>query len=1059
MINNKKKSKNPFSVEKFPIKPTNSREWLQIGKLPPVKPVIELDACWKDILPNEAELLGSVLETMVNTPHPYTHQKEAFKHLLETKKKSKDLILNGGTYSGKSLSFTIPGLVKLLTGEINFMVIFYPSKQLLMDQFERMKEMVVEVEKKTGVRLTTGMYSGDTGKTEIQGRTTQNRELHEIEANPPDILLATFDKVWSQLLRGNKKTIIEKILNCQYMVFDEIHAFEGFAAAIIRLFIQVQKMLNPECQVVLSSATIDRVIDFRDSFLPDAGVITCPPVRGEQEFLGLSIEHTISLLVDLWEELETLPGKACLVFADSKEDIEILADRLCSVLRQKHDFFDEESVVVIHADVTYAQRKEILDNLQKGEQNIIRIVISSSVLELGVNIANIQSIVNIGIPITQKDGIVQRMARNRTKPGEYRVNFFIFDLTNARDRFYWEHKEILREILKTSACNPILYPNRNSKVFAGILILLLRYGVTDFQEIMNFFLKEGVVPHEHTRQQYARLVTQNILKKADGKILFTSKGEELLLEKKDLVPFSIRAIDPGWTINQMLGVDASTMDERIKQVGKITTRDVLRKGRTGNVLTRSRQQYIVEDFDHRTRQIFVKKYLPGEGNEFVTPPMNRLREPSITVGLFPKTTQGPELFNISFGQLTIERTLKALANFNPNRRITSSNSESHNAAYFWQELTDEEAQEYAIREIVEGIVFSLKIESLKGKSNKRMLQLFGKMLLIETEIILGIPSSEFGLISNNKELTLFDKGRGKGNACYLYKHLKEVAEQLEKRLADCSCKEGCKMCYGEITGELPKGSKEELLRLTRDLVKIAEKDLYSQLEEQITIQPSYQEERIIALSDIHLGSEFSYEEEFYDALSVLSQQADILIINGDLLDKGGKESIEAIKKLLQKAIREGFWSKLVLVRSSTIHDSALANFANIMQQDYAWLETAAGEVLFVHGIKIGINPNDVKQTNAEGATIVAKGKLTSRGDRQMKARRWLPIITRETHLVIGHLHERFYNEKERVYGLGHWTKKGKDYHQQCLLQITPSSADNVLKMMSYRELKNLIKKI
>ena len=116
-----------------------------------------------------------------------------------------------------------------------------------------------------------------------------------------------------------------------------------------------------------------------------------------------------------------------------------------------------------------------------------------------MNISNVQTVVNIGIPITQKDGIVQRFARNRSNPSERRVNFCIFDLANSRDNFYWHHLEILRTILETNACNPILYPKQNPKIIAGLLVLHLRYGIYDYQEIMSFFLKEGRKVYEIAR--------------------------------------------------------------------------------------------------------------------------------------------------------------------------------------------------------------------------------------------------------------------------------------------------------------------------------------------------------------------------------------------------------------------------------------------------------------------------------------------------------------------------------------------------------------------------------
>ncbi len=104
------------------------------------------------------------------------------------------------------------------------------------------------------------------------------------------------------------------------------------------------------------------------------------------------------------------------------------------------------------------------------------------------------------------------------------------------------------------------------------------------------------------------------------------------------------------------------------------------------------------------------------------------------------------------------------------------------------------------------------------------------------------------------------------------------------------------------------------------------------------------------------------------------------------------------------------------------------------------------EILFVHGNKVGINTTTVKENSIEPAAIKSKRELVERG------RSWLPTITPETHLVYGHLHTRFYNERFRVYGLGHWTAKGAPYHQQCVM-ILDSSFFDTLRLFSYKELK------
>ncbi len=1040
------------TTQKFPLEVTTPREWVPILTLPPSKPRVKTDFVWADLLPKEAEGFGAVLESIVQSNHPYEHQEEAIQHLLNSSTTNNGLIINGGTYSGKSLSFSVPGIAKILTGETDFFVVFYPSKQLLLDQFDRMKELVVKLEEQSGKRLSVKMYSGDTSRStgSTASRQVQKKELFETEQHPPNILLATFDKFWYQMMSGKKNPLFDKIMSCQYLVFDEIHAFEGFAAAIIKGFVQIHKKKNPKCHVVLSSATIDNVIGFRDDFLQGAGIITCPPVRGEHEFLGITKEHTVPFLADLWHELDTLPGKFCLVFMDSKEEIELLAERLCAKLKQDHPFFEEITVVIIHADLAYAQRKKILDEIKKGTRNRIKILISSSVLELGVNIPNVQTVVNIGIPITQKDGIVQRFARNRSNPSERRVNVCIFNLANSRDNFYWHHLEILRNILETNACNPILYPRQNPKILAGLLVLHLRYGINDYQEIMSFFLKEGRKVYEIARQQYTKLISFNVLKKAQGKILFTNQGENRLLQLKNknvLVPLSIRAISANWSIQLKKGIDTIRLTDRTTSLGKISTKDVLKKGLSGNLIIRNRKKYLVTDVDIGHKTVFVKKYFIDDSDDtFSLPPMNQLYDPTISVGVFPKKIQGTRLVGINFGLITTYRKPKIIVNANPNAMYLNESSRNENNNYFYQELTQQESDELTLSEKSEGIIINMENELLKPKNltAKKMLKLFGEILLIEAEMVLSIPASEFELVYNANQLAIYDKGEPNGNAEYLFLHLQEVAQQALQRLGQCSCERGCEYCYGEILGLLPDGSKEYLKQLVKDMVNISNLetlDHISLIEPNLEIDS--QENRIIAFSDVHLTHELCYHEEFFDVISKFSKKADVIIINGDLLDKVSEESKDVFNQLKTKAIQEGYWSKLVFIRSSSIHDGNLEQFSGFLHQDYVYIESKTEQVLFVHGNKIGIDAKLANSTSIEVAAIQAKKELIKTG------RSWLPDITEGTHLVIGHLHHRFYNERFRVYGLGHWLKKGKERHQKILMIIDSAKELDEIKLYQY----------
>jgi len=112
----------------------------------------------------------------------------------------------------------------------------------------------------------------------------------------------------------------------------------------------------------------------------------------------------------------------------------------------------------------------------------------------------------------------------------------------------------------------------------------------------------------------------------------------------------------------------------------------------------------------------------------------------------------------------------------------------------------------------------------------------------------------------------------------------------------------------------------------------------------------------------------------------------------------------------------------------------------IRKQDFVHVEIGSEQVLFVHGNKIGVNSNLAKKTGVELAIIQAKKELIKNG------RSWLPKVTEDTHLVVGHLHFRFYNEWFRVYGLGHWLMKGTPYHQKCIMVLNPTKGLDTIRI-------------
>ncbi|MGC9778211.1 MAG: metallophosphoesterase [Candidatus Heimdallarchaeota archaeon] len=170
--------------------------------------------------------------------------------------------------------------------------------------------------------------------------------------------------------------------------------------------------------------------------------------------------------------------------------------------------------------------------------------------------------------------------------------------------------------------------------------------------------------------------------------------------------------------------------------------------------------------------------------------------------------------------------------------------------------------------------------------------------------------------------------------------------------------------------------------------------------------------KIGVLADVHFDHPNCYREEFLEAITLIAPKNDVIVLNGDFLDSTSDNARKLFEELLELAKKENFLTKLFFVRSSLLHDGVLDDFWDLLMNDYAEFSTNIGKIICIHGNKVGLHLEE--EGNEELTAIKAKEGLIEKG------RSWLPKITPEHHVIFSHLHRRFYNERERVYGTGCW---------------------------------------
>jgi len=253
----------------------------------------------------------------------YKHQEQA----LRKANKGKNLIVTTGTGSGKTESFLIPVINKLLKEEENGTLdagvrtlVVYPMNALVNDQIRRLREIF---ESYPESEITFGRYTGETeGKynkaLEIyrsrEGREPLKNELisrEQMRETPPNILITNYAMLEYLLLRPGENIffIEENAKKWQFIVFDEAHTYEGAKGIEVGTLVRRLKatLNNQDIQFILTSATLG---DKRENQkITDFGELLCSAKFDEDSIIRSSTvspvmaENTEKINIQIYRDL------------------------------------------------------------------------------------------------------------------------------------------------------------------------------------------------------------------------------------------------------------------------------------------------------------------------------------------------------------------------------------------------------------------------------------------------------------------------------------------------------------------------------------------------------------------------------------------------------------------------------------------------------------------------------------------------------------------------------------------------------------------------------------
>lgn len=382
---------------------------------------LNLNVCDVVDIPSRPEVRARVPNVIANGPvartlHEFSpdgqiwrHQAAALRHLCA----GRNTVVSTGTASGKSLVFQLYALHRLLTDPTCKVLVFYPLRALTNDQslsWQRLAESA-GLEPETVGRIYGGVP---------QGEREQILERARIVLMTPDVCQA-----WLMRFVGNEK-VNQFIESLTLLILDEAHVYESVfgsnTAFLLRRLLAAKRGLSPKgnklrrFEVIATTATIEnpaehleRLTGVQYSVVDESenGAPQHPRriVHVEGKEYGKEAEETTATI--LAGICSIAHQHRFISFVDSRQGVERIVRAV-----------GREDVKPYRSGYEASDRSAIERTLRDGT---LRGVVATSALELGIDIADMEIGINLGVPQSRKS-FRQRLGRiGRTSPGVFLV--------------------------------------------------------------------------------------------------------------------------------------------------------------------------------------------------------------------------------------------------------------------------------------------------------------------------------------------------------------------------------------------------------------------------------------------------------------------------------------------------------------------------------------------------------------------------------------------------------------------------------------------------------------
>lgn len=312
----------------------------------------------------------------------------------------KHALLGAPTAGGKTEAALFPLLSRMVGQNWRGLSVLYvcPLRALLNNLYPRVQGYCELLGHRAAI------WHGDVG----------DAERKRVLAEPPDILLTTPESIEAMLM--SRRVDSERLFGgVQAIVVDEIHAFAGDDRGwhLLAIFARLDALAGREIQRVGLTATVgnpDWLLDWlvcggtaaREVILFDAGGGAALDLTAD----WVASEHNAAKVIAALHH-----GEKRLVFADSRARVETIASGLRA----------QGTTVFVSHSLSRDDRRQAERAFSETRDCVI---VSTSTLELGIDVGDLDRVIQIGAPSTVAS-LLQRIGRTGRRAGTTRNCLFL----------------------------------------------------------------------------------------------------------------------------------------------------------------------------------------------------------------------------------------------------------------------------------------------------------------------------------------------------------------------------------------------------------------------------------------------------------------------------------------------------------------------------------------------------------------------------------------------------------------------------------------------------------